>query len=70
MKFKRPSHHRTFEVRHLFDYTPSHARLAFSRLQKVGSRRRPVRAPGTNPDKPSLVVNASAGGRSSKGEPI
>jgi hypothetical protein len=32
MKFKRIRHHRMFEVRHLFNYTPSHARLAFSRL--------------------------------------
>ncbi len=36
MKFKRIRYHRMFEVRHLFNYTPSHARLAFSRLLKVG----------------------------------
>jgi hypothetical protein len=32
MKFKRNRYHRMFEVRHLINYTPSHARLAFSRL--------------------------------------
>ena len=31
-KFKRIRYHRMFEVRHLFNYTPSYARLAFSRL--------------------------------------
>ena len=32
MKFKRIRYHRMFEARHLFNYTPSHALWAFSRL--------------------------------------
>jgi hypothetical protein len=31
-----------FEVRHLFNYTPSHARLAFSRLRTVGMSAAPI----------------------------
>ena len=32
MKFKRIRIHGMFEVRHLFNYTPSYVRLAFSRI--------------------------------------
>jgi len=55
-----------FEVRHLFNYTPSYACLAFSRLWKVGMSAAPIPCPRNYPRQARLsVVNASAAGRSS-----
>ena len=38
-----------FEVRHLFNYTPSYARLALSRLSKVGMSAAPIPCPRNYP---------------------
>jgi hypothetical protein len=68
---KRVRYHGMFEARHLFNYTPKLCLLSISPIVKSGHVGGAHSVPRNYPRHPRLlVVNASAAGRSSKGEPI